>query len=217
MIIDSSNYTIDCFHNAVVAVSSNTTKKSKRNRHLSEALNSTRISGHVMEFGVWQGRTIAHIGIYFSQQKVWGFDSFVGLPEPWFTKSTQEGPSHPAGKFDLNGEELTSLPNVELVAGWFSDTIPAWLEQNSGDICFLHIDSDLYSSALTVLTLLNNRIVPGTVIVFDEMYPWADYNQYDLWEQGEFKALGEWIANYNREFVPLFRSQHQQCSLKVTK
>ena len=217
MIINSSNYSIDCFHDAVVAESFTPSKKSRRNRHLLQALKSTTISGHVIEFGVWQGRTISLIGTYFSQQKVWGFDSFVGLPEPWFTKSTQEGPSHPAGKFGLNGEELASLPNVKLVAGWFSDSIPTWLEQNSGDICFLHVDSDLYSSALTVLTLLNDRIVPGTVIVFDEMYPWADYDQYDLWAQGEFKALGEWLSNHSREFVPLFRSQHQQCSLKVTK
>ena len=217
MIVNSSNYSIDCFHDAVVSESTNTSKKSRRDRHLLQALKSTTISGHVMEFGVWQGKTISRIGTHFSQQKVWGFDSFVGLPEPWFTKSTQEGPSHPAGKFNLDGEKLVSLPNVELVAGWFDNTIPIWSEQNSGDICFLHVDSDLYSSALTVLTLLNDRIVPGTVIVFDEMYPWADYNQYDLWEQGEFKALGEWIANHNREFVPLFRSQHQQCSLKVTK
>lgn len=215
--IGSSNYTIDCFHNAVVAESFGTTKKAKRYSHLGHALKSTTVLGHVMEFGVWQGRTISRIGRYFSKQKVWGFDSFVGLPESWFTKSNQQGPSHPAGKFDLEGDLPKSIPNVELVAGWFSDTIPKWLEQNPGNICFLHIDSDLYSSALTVLTLLNHRIVPGTVIVFDEMYPWANYEKYDLWEQGEFKALGEWITNYNREFVPLFRSQHQQCSLKVTK
>lgn len=215
--INSSNYNIDCFHNAVVSKSFNTSKKSRRNKHLLDALKSNAISGHVMEFGVWQGKTISLIGKHFSQLKVWGFDSFVGLPEPWFTKSTQEGPSHPAGKFGLDGKELVSLPNVELVAGWFSDSIPVWKEQNSGNICFLHIDCDLYSSTATVLTLLNDRIVPGTVIVFDEMYPWADYDQYDLWEQGEFKALGEWIANCNREFVPLFRSEHQQCSLRITK
>ena len=217
MIINGGNYTIDCFHDAAIAKSSNTTKKSRRDRHLLEALKSTTIAGPVMEFGVWQGKTISRIGTHFSGQKVWGVDSFVGLPEPWFTKSTQEGPSHPAGKFSLEGELPGSAPNVELVAGWFSDTIPTWLEQNSGDICFLHIDSDLYSSALTVLTLLNDRIVPGTVIVFDEMYPWADYDRYDLWEQGEFKALGEWISKYNREFIPLFRSNHQQASIIITK
>jgi Macrocin-O-methyltransferase (TylF) len=215
--INSSNYSIDCFHNAVVSKSFNTSKKFRRNKHLLDALKSTAISGHVMEFGVWQGKTISIIGAYFCQQKVWGFDSFVGLPEPWFTKSTQLGPSHPAGKFGLDGKELVSLPNVELIAGWFNDSIPVWKEQNSGNICFLHIDCDLYSSTATVLTLLNDRIVPGTVIVFDEMYPWADYNQYDLWEQGEFKALGEWLLTCNREFVPLFHSQHQQCSLRVTK
>jgi hypothetical protein len=215
--INSGNYTIECFHNAVVSKSSGSTKKAKRHGHLMQVLQSTAMLGHVMEFGVWQGRTIARIAKHFSNQKVWGFDSFVGLPESWFTKSTQQGPSHPAGKFSLEGELPGIAPNVELVAGWFSDTVPTWLEQNPGDICFLHIDSDLYSSALTVLTLLNDRIVPGTVIVFDEMYPWADYDRYDLWEQGEFKALGEWITNCDREFVPLFRSQHQQCSLKVTK
>jgi hypothetical protein len=215
--IDSSNYTIECFHNAVVSRSSGSTKKAKRNGHLLQALNSTTMSGHVMEFGVWQGRTIARIGRHFSKQTVWGFDSFVGLPESWFTKSSQPRPSHPAGKFSLEGQLPGSAPNVELVAGWFSDTIPTWLEQNSGDICFLHIDSDLYSSAITVLTLLNDRIVPGTVIVFDEMYPWADYDRYDLWEQGEFKALGEWISNCNREFIPLFRSNHQQASIIITK
>jgi len=215
--INRSNYNIDCFHNAVVSKASGTTKKAKRNGHLRQALKSTTISGHVMEFGVWQGKTMTSISNYFFKQTVWGFDSFVGLPESWFTKSSQQGPSHPAGKFSLEGNLPTSMSNVKLVAGWFSDTVPKWLEQNSGDIRFLHIDSDLYSSALTVLTLLNDRIVPGTVIVFDEMYPWANYDHYDLWEQGEFKALGEWVSTHHREFVPLFRSQHQQCSLRVTK
>lgn len=172
-----------------------------------------------MEFGVWQGKTLGLISRHFAVQKVWGFDSFVGLPEPWFTQSKQDGPSHPAGKFNLNGEmsHIDSLPNVELVPGWFNDSIPMWLEQNSGKISFLHIDCDLYSSTKTVLTLLNDYIVPGTVIVFDEMYPWANYEKYDLWDQGEFKALGDWISTFNREFVPLFRSQHQQCSIKITK
>ena len=219
MIVNRSNYSIDRFHDAVITEAFNPSKKARRNQHLSTALQSTTLSGHAMEFGVWQGKTLAIISKYFAKQKVWGFDSFVGLPEPWFTKSTQIGPSHPAGKFSLGGETLhiDSLSNVELVAGWFNDSIPVWTEQNSGNICFLHVDCDLYSSTATVLTLLNDRIVPGTVIVFDEMYPWANYENYDLWAQGEFRALGEWVRNFDREFVPLFRSQHQQCSIRITK
>jgi hypothetical protein len=104
---------------------------------------------------------------------------------------------------------------VKLVPGWFNQTIGPWMNDNPGAISFLHIDCDLYSSTLDILTLLNDRIVPGTVIVFDEMYPWNGLEQYDLWEQGEFQAVGEWICNHHRTFQPLYRSEHQQCSIEV--
>ena len=107
--------------------------------------------------------------------------------------------------------------NVKLVPGWFSDSIPPWKAENFGSISFLHVDCDLYSSTRDVLALLNDRIVPGTVIVFDEMYPWSDLAEYDLWAEGEYRALGEWLAEYNRAFRPLLRSGHQQCSLVVTR
>jgi hypothetical protein len=107
--------------------------------------------------------------------------------------------------------------NVQLIPGWFSDSIPPWKAANPGNISFLHVDCDLYSSTRDVLTLLNDRIVPGTVIVFDEMYPWSGLAEYDLWADGEYRALGEWLAEYNRAFRPLLRSGHQQCSLVVTR
>jgi hypothetical protein len=107
--------------------------------------------------------------------------------------------------------------NVKLVPGWFSDSIPLWKAANPGIISFLHVDCDLYSSTRDVLTLLNDRIVPGTVIAFDEMYPWSDPDAYDLWSEGEYRALGEWLAEYDRKFRPLLRSGHQQCSLVVIR
>jgi hypothetical protein len=174
-----------------------------------------------MEFGVYQGTTLKIISDYFCNQTVWGFDSFEGLPEPWFMKSSQSGPRHPAGRFALDKEELLSVENqfaernVKLIPGWFNQSIVPWLNHNPGVVSFLHIDCDLYSSTLDILNLLNDRIVPGTVIVFDEMYPWNNFDQYDLWEQGEFRALGEWINNYQRTFRTLYRSDHQQCSIEV--
>jgi hypothetical protein len=174
-----------------------------------------------MEFGVYQGSTLKIISDYFSDQNVWGFDSFEGLPEPWFMKSSQSGPRHPTGKFALGQEELQVVVNqfakkkVKLVPGWFNQSIVPWLNNNPGVVSFLHIDCDLYSSTLDILTLLNDRIVPGTVIVFDEMYPWNNFDQYDLWEQGEFRALSEWISNHQRVVQPLYRSDHQQCSIEV--
>jgi len=54
----------------------------------------------------------------------------------------------------------------------------------------VHVDCDLYSAARTVLSLLAERIVPGTVIVFDE------YFNFPNWEQHEYKAFREFAAEH---------------------
>jgi predicted O-methyltransferase YrrM len=219
MIINKTNYTIDCFHSAPLVDGVFKSKGIDRKRHLLQALPSAKLTGHVLEFGVYRGKTMAHISAHFQNQTVYGFDSFVGLPEPWYIRSGDEGKTHPAGKFDMRLEPVQPVfaENVELVPGWFQDSIPLWKDLHPGIISFLHVDCDLYSSTRDVLTLLNDRIVPGTVIVFDEMYPWSEPEAYDLWAEGEYRALGEWLDDYDREFSPLLRSGHQQCSIIVTQ
>jgi hypothetical protein len=217
VIVDKNNYGIQCLHDATLIDGKFKSKGIERRRHLIQAMNRTRLSGHVMEFGVYRGKTMQHISQHFHDQTCWGFDSFVGLPEPWQISTGEHAKTHPAGKFDMRQEKEQPVfrHNVQLVAGWFEHSIPPWLEFNAGDISFLHIDCDLYSSTRTVLHLLNPRIVPGTVIVFDEMYPWDDDQSYTLWAQGEFRALGEWLAKHDRAFRTLLRSSHQQCSIEV--
>jgi hypothetical protein len=221
MTVDSKNFSIDCLHAAQVIRCDNKSKRPQRHSHLNHALQKVKLTGHVMEFGVYQGITLKIISDHFANQTVWGFDSFEGLPEPWFMKSSQPGPRHPTGKFALDKEQLLLVTNqfaernVKLIPGWFDQSIVPWLTHNPGPVSFLHIDCDLYSSTIDVLNLLNDRIVPGTVIVFDEMYPWNNFDQYDLWAQGEFRALGEWINNHQRTFCTLYRSHHQQCSIEV--
>jgi hypothetical protein len=223
MIIDSTNFEIDCFHSAEIINCKNKSKRPQRYSHLTHALQKVKLTGHVMEFGVYQGLTLKIISDHFSNQIVWGFDSFEGLPETWFKKSEvgARRSQHPPGKFALDREELKVVQNqfakrkVKLVPGWFNQTVSPWMDHNPGVISFLHVDCDLYSSTLDILTLLNDRIVPGTVIVFDEMYPWNDVESYDLWAQGEFRALGEWLQNHRRSFRTLYRNQHQQCSIEV--
>jgi len=219
VIVDQHNFDIKVFHDAQLIRGAGKSKGIDRKRHLQQVLPLSPAEGYVMEFGVFRGKTMFHIASYFANQPVWGFDSFVGLPEPWFTRSDQDGPSHPAGRFDLAKEaEQPEFPsNVRLVKGWFQDTIPGWLQVNPGVIKFLHIDCDLYSSTKTVLNLLDQRIVPGTVIVFDEMYPWSDYSAYDLWAEGEYRALKEWLQEKDRSFHTLLRSGHQQCSIKMVR
>ena len=62
--------------------------------------------------------------------------------------------------------------NVAYRIGWFNETLPSFLqsEHPRASIAFMHIDSDLYSSAATVFeTLGPKRLRPGAVIVFDEV------------------------------------------------
>jgi hypothetical protein len=56
------------------------------------------------------------------------------------------------------------------------------------EIALLHIDCDLYSSTQSVFSYLHKKIVPGTLIVFDE------YFNYPTWERHEYAAFQEYVA-----------------------
>jgi Macrocin-O-methyltransferase (TylF) len=89
---------------------------------------------------------------------------------------------------------LPKVPaNVTLVKGWFEDTLPKFLAKNPGPVAFLHVDCDLYSSTSCVFGFLSDRLVPGTVILFDELLG------YPGWQQGEWKALREWMEKTGNE------------------
>ena len=217
VIVDCTNFGIDVLHTTTLIQGSGKSKGLDRKRHLSQAMCHAETAGHVMEFGVYRGKTMQLISEHFSKDTCWGFDSFVGLPEPWHIRKGSDAKTHPAGKFDmrLEPEQPVFRHNVRLMPGWFEDSIPVWLADHAGPIKFMHIDCDLYSSTFTVLNLLNDHIVPGTVIVFDEMYPWNDPEDYNQWSQGEFRALSDWLEIYHRQIEPLLRSGHQQCSIKI--
>ena len=132
----------------------------------------------ICEFGVHRGNTINHIAS-LTNQTVYGFDSFEGLPERW-----RDGYK----KWYL---KLAALPrvraNVVLIKGWFDKTIPEFIKDHNQDIGFLHIDCDLYSSTKTIFELLGHQIKPGCIIVFDE------YFNYPGWQDDEYRAFHEFL------------------------
>lgn len=217
MIYDKSNFNIDAFHNAKIIKKEFKSPGLDRKWHLYDAMEQCTIQGHILEFGVYMGKTIKHIAYQFPNQTIWGFDSFEGLPEDWIRTSNEEkAPTRPKGYFAL--ESLPEVDaNVKLVKGFFNDSLPNWINENPGPIKFLHVDCDLYSSTKEILTLLNSQIVPGTVIVFDEMYPWRLYHMYDKWAECEYKAVREWLNEFDRSFETLYRNRYQQCSIRVIK
>lgn len=152
------------------------------------ALQHCAIDGLMLEFGVFDGASLTKIAASTAQE-VHGFDSFEGLPEDWthFQKK---------GRFSLSGvpPQLNGIKNIQLHKGWFEDTLPGFLDHHPGPARFLHIDCDLYSSTVTVLGLLTGRIVPGTVIVFDE------YLNYPGWQEHERKAFAEFLARTGMKY-----------------
>lgn len=135
-----------------------------------------------LEFGVYRGDSIRRWSeiLRHPETRLDGFDSFQGLPESWVLACNK-------GYFDLNGE-LPAIPDsrVALHKGWFSDTLPEFLRIfRPQPQLVVHLDADLYSSTIFVLTELRPWLVPGTVLLFDEIF---DRNH-------ELKALDEFITD----------------------
>jgi hypothetical protein len=143
----------------------------------------------ILEFGVWLGSSINLISGRFPEHQVYGFDSFLGLPEDW---------SFPwlMGSFNLNGFMPNVRNNVKLLKGWFNETLPVFAKDvlGEGHIALLHIDCDLYSSAKLVLDILADNIRPGTIIVFDELLNFPNY------ENHEMKAFFEFVTHRGVNF-----------------
>jgi Macrocin-O-methyltransferase (TylF) len=169
---------------------------------LKVAIGQVEVSGLFLEFGVHSGTTINFIAS-LTPSKVHGFDSFEGLPEDW-------RPGFEKGTFAMRQLPLVQS-NVDLHKGWFQDTIPHFLKRYSEPIAFLHVDADLYSSTRTVFEMLAHRIVPGTVVQFDEFF------NYPNWHQGEYKAFAEFCDFCNAEIRYLGFTSSEQVALKIIK
>jgi len=174
---------------------------------LSFAMGKVATDGLVMEFGVHAGETVNHISAFFKGRTVFGFDSFEGLKEDWRGHHKMV-----AGTFDLGGIPPKVNFNVELVKGWFDQTLPGFLAR-TGDtkIAFMHVDSDTYEAAKTIFDLAGNRLARGSVVVFDE------YLNYRGWKIGEFKAWQDLCAANGIRYEYLgFCLQGEQVAVRVT-
>lgn len=189
----------------------------ERYKNLTYSANQVAIPGYNIEFGVFRGGTIRHITKTI-KDTIYGFDSFKGLPEDWVVNPERIATTE---RFKMSG--LPDVPsNVELVKGWYSKSIPKWKNSHKDQIAFMHVDCDIYSSCKTILTELNDQLVPGTIIVFDELFDklpkgHATRTYYPNWKEGEWKALQEWLVEFDREVEPISRSEHFQATIRVTK
>jgi predicted O-methyltransferase YrrM len=165
------------------------------------ALGEAPRGGMALEFGVWAGRSLRVIAEVRGRREVYGFDSFKGLPEDyrWHVR---------AGSFAV--DEAPTVEGAQLVEGWFEETLPDFLATHPGPVDFLHIDSDLYSSAVTVLELVGPRLVPGSVVMFDEFF------NYQGWEKHEYRAWQEYVERTGTQVEYLaYTSTHEQVVARI--
>ena len=185
---------IKALHRSALLLGTNT-------KTIEQALAQAKLEGLVLEFGVYNGKSIRNIASIVNTE-VHGFDSFEGIPENWNDE--------PSGSYSANGELPVVPSNVTLHQGWFEDTLPKFIKENSSPIRFMNIDCDLYSSTKTIFDLLGLQVVPGTVIVFDE------FIGYKSWKDDEFKAFQETVDQYQWRYEILsFSFATKQVALKI--
>jgi O-methyltransferase len=141
-----------------------------------------------LEFGVFQGESI----------KSWlkrntnpdsrfvGFDSFEGLPENWRGDS-------PQGTFATGGTPpQVDDPRCSFEVGWFQRTLPSFLQKfTRRGRMLVHLDADLYSSTLYVLTSLAPLLKKDDILIFDEFR--------DV--EHEFRAWMDFLSAYPTDYV----------------
>ncbi|MDR6100985.1 putative O-methyltransferase YrrM [Agrobacterium larrymoorei] len=169
---------------------------------LIDAVRRAKDDGLFLEFGVASGRTARCISEHIDGT-LYAFDVFEGLPEDWRT-------GYMKGHFAGVAPELHD--NVVIVKGLFADTLPKFAAENDGFISFLHIDCDLYSSTKEIFNIIGRRLVPGSVIVFDE------YFNYPGWKRHEFLAFKEFTEANGVEYSYVsFVPSHQQVCVVIRK
>lgn len=174
---------------------------------LKMASDAIQIKGTIIEVGTKAGKNANFLAALNPQQTIYSFDSAKGLPLDW------ERPdfSFPAGFFAYKNEKSAPpvLANVVLYRGDYSEMLS---EFKHGPVSLLHVDCEIYESARNVLNALAERIIPGTIIVFDEAY------NYPNSENHEWKAFLEFLKDQNLTYKPLtYNRLHEQVAVLITK
>lgn len=163
--------------------------------------------GMLFEFGVFKGKSINFLSKKLLKQNdkrtIYGFDSFEGFSEQWSGVDKLYGE-----RFHDQKKKLPQVENnVKLIPGYIENSLENFLIDNKVEkVSFIHIDTDTYSPAKVVLSLLKPFIKKGSIILFDELCG------YPNWRSHEYKALKEVFNEDDYEYIG-FAQSHPQANL----
>lgn len=158
--------------------------------HLLSSVLCFNLKGDVVEIGTHKGLTALFmqdiIDFYMSEKNIHVFDSFIGIPTP----SKYDGSKYSEGSFASNIDEFietfidSKLPVIHACVfdqKILNDLLPS-------EICFAHIDTDLYQSTIDGLNAVWPKLIDGGVVLID------DYDHPDF--PGVTKAVHEFRNDY---------------------
>lgn len=156
--------------------------------------------GDYLEFGVARGTSlisawdIAQRYRAFDHSRFFAFDSFCGLPsgEGDFVAGDM---AYAEGTFRRFARQAgVDLRRVYTIAGFFDKNLTSSLANElaiePGRAHVVHIDCDLYRSAVPVLDFIAPLLGVGSVIIFDDWFSFEDEARPE--DHGEQRAFGEW-------------------------
>jgi hypothetical protein len=181
-------------------------------RTLAQYVVDGAVPGDYVEAGVHVGDSAAAVARAFtgrgSRKKLYLFDSFEGMPKAveavdggyameLSPDDAKKGWGHEASAAAVSARLAglgTPPEQVVLREGWFNATFSS-PPLPTGDVAFLMVDGDWYSSVLETLERWYDAVPPGGVVVLDD---------YGYWE-GARRAVGDFLRRRppGEEF-PLF-------------
>ena len=169
-----------------------------------------------VECGVAKGGCLAVMAHNSSKtNKIYGFDSFEGMPEITDKDLGDYNKTSPLEGFGSVGCNLSGgidtvysnfsklkvpMTNVKLVQGFFENTLTDEVIKELGNIAVLRLDGDWYNSTKVCLDRLYNSVVDGGVIIID------DYGHFI----GAKTATDEFRAQRGID-SPLIKTDYTEC------
>lgn len=166
----------------------------------------------IYEFGIFTGGSFKHIYdnlclINKIPNKIWGFDSFEGLPKEKENLPIYDGWEEGYFKIDDKNiidtisNSINGSIKFELIKGYFENTLnDNFLKKNPKKAIYIDIDCDLYISTYVVLDFMfkNNLIANNCYISYDD---WGGIEEYS---GGESLAHKEIMEKYFVEYEEIF-------------
>ena len=145
--------------------------------------------GCVIECGVWRGGMSASMAeILGNNRTYYLFDSFEGLPDAkeidgkealqwqkdknapnYFNNCTAEI------EFAQEAMSLSKADKVEIIKGWFNETLPS--ATINEPIAVLRLDGDWYDSTMDCMENLYPKVIEGGLVLMDDYYFWDGFSK----------------------------------------